>query len=109
MSIIVIIIKLSKTLDQLDDIDIIEKWDKPSKWVSPVVCVPKGNDDIRLCVDIDKDATNFCKSCYGCLPCKPEPMTRTELPTAPWQHLAANLLGPLPSEDYIFVVVDHYS
>ena len=36
-------------------------------------------------------------------------MTRTELPTAPWQHLTADLLGPLPSGDYVFVVVDYYS
>ena len=42
-------------------------------------------------------------------PLKPEPMTRTEFPSAPWQHLAADLLGPLPSGDYIFVVFDYYS
>ena len=36
-------------------------------------------------------------------------MTRTEFPSAPWQHLAADLLGPLPSGDYLFVVVDYYS
>ena len=36
-------------------------------------------------------------------------MTRTELPSAPWQHLAADLMGPLPSGDYVFVVVDYYS
>lgn len=42
-------------------------------------------------------------------PSKPEPMKRTELPSAPWQHLAADLLGPLPSKEYIFVLVDYYS
>ena len=36
-------------------------------------------------------------------------MVRTELPSAPWQHLAADLLGPLPSGDYVFVVVNYYS
>lgn len=36
-------------------------------------------------------------------------MAHTEFPSAPWQHLAADLLGPLPSGDYIFVVVDYYS
>ena len=41
-------------------------------------------------------------------PSKPEPMMHTELPSAPWQHLAADLLGPLPSEPYIFVLVDYY-
>uniref|UniRef100_A0A8W8P183 Uncharacterized protein n=1 Tax=Magallana gigas TaxID=29159 RepID=A0A8W8P183_MAGGI len=36
-------------------------------------------------------------------PSKPEPMKRNELPSAPWQHLAANLLGPLPNNDPRFV------
>ena len=60
-----------------------------------------------------KDAERVCKTCHGCQlvsqPLKPEPMIRTEFPSAPWQHLAADLLGPLPSGDYIFVVVDYYS
>jgi len=46
---------------------------------------------------IDKSIERYCKSCYGCQlvsqPSKPEPMTHTELPSAPWQHLAADLLG----------------
>ena len=62
---------------------------------------------------IDKEAEKTCKTCHGCQlvsqPSKPEPMSRTELPSAPWQHLAADLLGPLPSGDYVFVVVDYYS
>ena len=62
---------------------------------------------------IDKEAERVCKTCHvGQLvskPLKSEPMVRTELPSAPWQHLAADLLGPLPSGDYVFVVVDYYS
>ena len=49
---------------------------------------------------IDKDIERHCKSCYGCQmvgqPSKPEPMSRSELPSAPWQHVAADLLGPCP-------------
>ena len=63
--------------------------------------------------NIDKDAERICKTCHGCQlvsqPLQPEPMTRTEFPSAPWQHLAADLLGLLPSGDYIFVLVDYYS
>ena len=48
-----------------------------------------------------KDAERVCKTCHGCQlvsqPLKPDTMTRTEFPSAPWQHLAADLLGPLPS------------
>ncbi|CAG2225151.1 unnamed protein product [Mytilus edulis] len=62
---------------------------------------------------IDKSIEKFCRSCYGCQlvsqPSKPEPLKRTELPSAPWQHLAADLLGPLPSNHYMFVLVDYYS
>ena len=36
-------------------------------------------------------------------------MVRTDLPSGPWQDLAADLLGPLPSGDNILVVVDYYS
>ncbi|KAL9962009.1 hypothetical protein ACROYT_G031061 [Oculina patagonica] len=32
-------------------------------------------------------------------------MKRTELPTQPWQDLAADLLGPLPTGEYLLVVV----
>ena len=45
--------KLSKKLDELESLDIIEKVDEPSEWMSPVVCVPKSySDDIRLCVEM---------------------------------------------------------
>ena len=32
--------------------DIIEPVEGPTPWVSPVVVVPKQNDEIRLCVDM---------------------------------------------------------
>ena len=50
---------------------------------------------------IDKAGERFCKSCYGCqLVARPnplEPLTSTTLPEGPWQDLAVDLLGPLPS------------
>ena len=45
--------KLSKKQDELLDLDIIERVEEPSSWVSPVVCVPKhSGDDVSLCVDM---------------------------------------------------------
>ena len=62
---------------------------------------------------IDKDIEQYCKSCYGCQlvsnASPPEPVTRTELPAEPWQSLAVDFMGPLPSGDSVFVVVDYYS
>ncbi|MCG8113536.1 MAG: RNase H-like domain-containing protein, partial [Candidatus Thiodiazotropha taylori] len=62
---------------------------------------------------IDRQVEQFCKSCYRCQlvsqTTKPEPMARTELPAGPWQHLAADLLGPLPTGESILVLVDYYS
>ena len=44
--------KLSTKLDELVELDIIDKVSGPSSWVSPVVVVPKPSGDIRLCVDM---------------------------------------------------------
>ncbi|XP_060067122.1 uncharacterized protein K02A2.6-like [Ylistrum balloti] len=62
---------------------------------------------------IDGDIEKFYKKCYGCqlesMPTKPKPMVRTDLSSGPWQHIAADFLGPLPSGDNILVIVDYYS
>jgi hypothetical protein len=62
---------------------------------------------------IDRQAEKVGREYFRCQltsnPTKPEPMARIELPNAPWEHLACDLLGPLPSGDYIFDVVDYYS
>ena len=62
---------------------------------------------------IDKEAEGVCKTYPGCQlvskTLKPESMLRTELPSSPWQQLATDLLGPLPSGYYVSVVVDYYS
>ena len=44
--------KLSAKLDELVELDIIEKVSGPNSCVSPVVVVPKPSGDIRLCVDM---------------------------------------------------------
>ena len=62
---------------------------------------------------MDKAAEKYCKSCHGCqLVAKndpPEPIKSTPLPPGPWQDLAVDLMGPLPSGHSILVVVDYYS
>lgn len=62
---------------------------------------------------IDAQVEAYVKKCRGCMmtaaPPPPEPMKRKELPNEPWQHIAIDFLGPLPSGDYLLVVVDYYS
>ena len=52
---------------------------------------------------IDRQVEAKCKSCHGCqlvgLPTPPEPLSSP----------AADLMGPLPSGEYVFVVEDYYS
>ena len=62
---------------------------------------------------IDRQAEQRCRTCHGCQlvgkPLPPEPLKRTEMPTQPWQDLAVDLLGPLPTGEYLLVVVDYFS
>ncbi|KAF6023360.1 hypothetical protein EB796_018332 [Bugula neritina] len=52
-------------------------------------------------------------SCYECqlvsAPSRPPPMSSTKMPDKPWEHIACDLLGPLPNGESILVVVDYYS
>lgn len=62
---------------------------------------------------IDQDAVKTCESCEGCrlvqIPDPPEPMMRRQLPDRPWVDIAIDFLGPMPSAEYILVVIDYYS
>ena len=45
--------KVDKKLDQLLELDIIEEVrDGPSGWISPLVVVPKGDGDTKVCMDM---------------------------------------------------------
>ena len=59
--------KLEKKLRELEQDDIIEKVDGLSKWVSPVVVIPKKNDEIRLCIDMRRANEAVIRERY-CIP-----------------------------------------
>lgn len=42
---------VNQKIEELLRLDVIEKVNGPSKWISPLVVVPKG-DDVRVCVDM---------------------------------------------------------
>ena len=62
---------------------------------------------------IDKDAEQYVRSCQGCQlvghATPPEPLMPTELPLGKWQDLSLDLLGPMPTGEYLLVVIDYYS
>jgi len=62
---------------------------------------------------LEKDVEKYVKTCDGCQlvsrPDPPEPITSTELPEGPWRVVAVDFQGPLPSGEYLMVVVDYYS
>ncbi|KAJ8411216.1 hypothetical protein AAFF_G00172220 [Aldrovandia affinis] len=62
---------------------------------------------------MDRAAEKHCKECHGCQivsrPDPPELLRPTPLPDGPLADLAVDLLGPLPSNHSILVVVDYYS
>ena len=62
---------------------------------------------------IDKEAEQYVRSCHGCQlvgqATPPEPLMPTELPLGKWQDLSLDLLGPIPTGEYLLVVIDYYS
>lgn len=62
---------------------------------------------------MDEAIARTVDSCTGCqlvsLPDRPEPMERRKLPVMPWTDIAIDFLGPLPSGDYLLVIVDYFS
>ena len=62
---------------------------------------------------MDLDPERVCKSCHGCQVVgelqPPEPIKGVEPPIGPWQDIAIDLMGPLPTGESLFVVVDYFS
>ncbi|XP_048587489.1 uncharacterized protein K02A2.6-like [Nematostella vectensis] len=62
---------------------------------------------------MDSDAERVCKSCHGCQVvgqfAAPEPMKRSEPPSGPWQDLAIELMGPMPTGESLLAIADYYS
>ena len=56
------------------------------------------------------------KTLDGCIPCQavgklppPEPLGTTKMPDGPWEVVHTDFYGPLPTGEYLLVVIDRYS
>ena len=62
---------------------------------------------------IDKHVEDAVKHCIPCQAAVPDnrrqPLQMTELPPAPWISVAADFCGPLPTGEYLLVIIDEYS
>ena len=58
-----------------------------------------------------EEAVKNCASCQALAPAfrSIEPYKMSELPSGPWENISIDFCGPLPSGNYLFVMVDEYS
>jgi len=63
--------------------------------------------------EIDRQTEQAVKACIACQATTPEyrsePLSMSKLPDDEWTELSADFLGPLPSGDYLLVIMDEYS
>lgn len=63
--------------------------------------------------DIDRKAEAVVRSCLACQANTPvaytEPLKMSVLPEAPWHSVSADFYGPLPTGEYLLVIVDDYT
>ena len=63
--------------------------------------------------NIDQKAEHTVRNCLACQANTPvtqsEPLKMSELPEAPWHTVSADFYGPLPTGEYLLVIVDEYT
>ena len=64
-------------------------------------------------IRLDKNVADFIKSC---IPCQanprenpPTPIRMSKLPNSPWEEIAIDLCGRLPTGNSLFIIIDRYS
>ena len=59
---------------------------------------------------MNRDAENKCTECYGCQlvtkNVQPPPVKAKMLPKQPWEGVAVDLMGPLPTGEHLLVLVE---
>ena len=63
---------------------------------------------------LDREVESLVKVCPVCQTVRnthtrPEPLKMSEMPPGPWQNLSIDFCGPLPTGEYLMVLIDEYS
>lgn len=81
----------------------LQKWQKNLLTSSRLVWFPH----------IDRKAEAVVHSCLACWANTPvthtQPLRMSALPEVPWHGASADFYGPLPTEEYLLVIMDEYS
>lgn len=76
-------------------------------------CMKRRLRDYCWWPNMDKEVVKICETCEGCrlvqVANPPEPMQRRPLPDKPWVDIAIDFLGPMPTGEYILVIIDYFS
>ncbi|XP_055543061.1 uncharacterized protein K02A2.6-like [Wyeomyia smithii] len=112
-------------LCQLDDVLLrIDRIVVPESLRQPVLqIVHEGHPGVRIRKShlrtnvwwpkMDQHVETYVKACRGCAlvatPNLSEPTVRKSLPSAPWEQIAVDFLGPLPDGENLLVCIDFYS
>ena len=63
--------------------------------------------------EIDKLTKETLDRCIPCQavgrPAPPQPLQISKMPTGPWQKVHIDFYGPMPTSEYLLVVIDRYS
>jgi len=115
---------IADALSRLTTIPASEKscYDDEHVWMVALKAVPNPKQLVKmkerlkskvLWPGVDKDAEQKFRECYGCQLVTKEnitpPVKTTKMPERPWQDIALDLLGSLPTGEYLLVLVDYFS
>ena len=56
--------KTKQEIEQMLQVVVISKIDRPTEWCAPMVVIPKPNGDVRICVDLTKLNENILREAY---------------------------------------------
>ena len=63
--------------------------------------------------NMDTHIESFIRSCHECAINTPsknfEPLKMSKLPDGPWLDVSMDFCGPLPTGDYLIVIIDEFS